>query len=85
MSFSYSYQPKVAMPWLSNDIPQMRSSAMQTPFYFGGSQVPYNLDLSPSEYNGSQSSGLPANRLVDAEVIDRKCNSKMRGVHVLPR
>ena len=40
MSFSYSYNPKVAMPWLSNDIPQMRSNALQAPFYFGGSQIP---------------------------------------------
>ena len=43
MSNSYAYQPKVANPYLRNDIPQMESGASQARFYFGGSQVPYNI------------------------------------------
>ena len=50
MSFSYSYNPKVAMPWLSNDIPQMRSNAQQAPFYFGGSQIPTKSFIGGSIY-----------------------------------
>lgn len=43
MSYSYAYQPKVANPYLKNDIPQMESGASQARLYFGGSQVPYNI------------------------------------------
>jgi len=37
------YFPKVIHQYASNNIPQMRSDTQQTPFYFGGSQVPTSL------------------------------------------
>ncbi len=58
MSYNYAYRPKVEHPHLSNNIPQMRSGGFQTPFFFGGSQVPVNLALPPTVYNGSSGSGL---------------------------
>ncbi len=58
MSYNYAYRPKVEHPHLSNNIPQMRSNALQAPFFFGGSQVPFNLGLSPHQYNGSSGSGI---------------------------
>ena len=57
MSFSYSYNPKVAMPWLSNDIPQMRSNTLQAPFYFGGSQIPSNAMCGIPKGSGSNRVG----------------------------
>ena len=38
-----NYNPKVSNPYMSNNISQMRSDGYQTPFYFGGSQVPEGL------------------------------------------
>ena len=55
MSFSYAYNPKVAIPDLRNDIPQMQSGELQKPFFFGASQVPYNipaLSSSSSSFGG---------------------------------
>lgn len=51
------YNPKVANPYMSNNIPQMRSLAFQKPFYFGGSQVPTNLGLIKGDYSGSGFTG----------------------------
>ena len=57
MSFNYGYNPKVLHPdTLNSRIPQMTSGAFQTPFFFGGSQVPTDLLLSHHIYNGSYSS-----------------------------
>lgn len=56
MSYNYAYNPKVSNPNLLNSIPQMESGARQVPFYFGGSQVPTDLALSQSRYDGSYSS-----------------------------
>ena len=39
----YNYHPKVAHP--TTIFPQMESGGFQTPFFFGGSQVPVNLGL----------------------------------------
>jgi hypothetical protein len=58
MSYSYLYNPKVSHPNLPNDIPQMKSGAMQTPFFFGGSQVPSDLFIPKNRYNGSSGSGF---------------------------
>jgi len=55
---SGGYNPKVANPYMSNDIPQMRSLEFQPPFYFGGSQVPYDLNLPKNSYSGSGLSKL---------------------------
>jgi len=45
MSGVYNNWVKVNNPYMSNDIIQMRSNEFQTPFYFGGSQVPINLGI----------------------------------------
>lgn len=45
MSNPYAYYPKIVHPELSYDLPQLKSLALQAPFYFGGSQVPENLGL----------------------------------------
>jgi hypothetical protein len=58
MSYSYAYNPKVSHPNMSNSIPQMASFKNQTPFFFGGSQVPTDLFLAKSSYNGSSGSGF---------------------------
>jgi len=58
MSYSYAYHPKVTHPFMSNSIPQMQSGEFQVPFYFGGSQVPTDLFLAKSSYNGSIGGGF---------------------------
>lgn len=45
MSGVYANWVKVTHPFMSNDIPQMKSGEFQKPFYFGGSQVPINLGV----------------------------------------
>jgi hypothetical protein len=45
-SVTDNYNPKVSNPNMSVNIPQMRSGGFQAPFFFGGSQVPYNLGIS---------------------------------------
>lgn len=50
---SGQYNPKVANPWLSNNIVQMRSASEQVPFFFGGAQAPTVLGLQASSFNGS--------------------------------
>ena len=58
MSYSYGYNPKVSHPYSSNNNVNMESGGYQTPFFFGGSQVPTDLFLSKAMYNGSSGSGL---------------------------
>lgn len=48
------YNPKVDNPRAKNNIPQMRSTTSQPPFFFGGSQVPDALFIPKSVYNGSK-------------------------------
>jgi len=55
---SGGYNPKVSNPYLSNSITQMRSNDMQTPFFFGGSQVPIDLELPAGSFSGSGMSHL---------------------------
>jgi hypothetical protein len=50
---SGGYNPKVAHPYMSNNIPQMRSEEFQPAFFFGGSQVPNDLMLKPNTFSGS--------------------------------
>ena len=50
---SGGYNPKVAHLYMSNNIPQMRSTEFQKPFFFGGSQVPINLELPIGSFSGS--------------------------------
>lgn len=58
---SGGYNPKVSHPWLSNNIPQMRSNDLQKPFYFGGAQAPISLGLPPNSFSGSGfSKGTPS-------------------------
>ena len=57
MSFNYGYNPKVLHPnTLNSRIPQMESGGFQTPFFFGGSQVPTDLHMPTPKYDGSYSS-----------------------------
>jgi hypothetical protein len=42
---TFNYNPKMANPYMSVNIPQMRSASFQTPFFFGGSQVPNDLGI----------------------------------------
>jgi hypothetical protein len=55
---SGGYSPKVAHPFLSNNIVQMRSGELQTPFFFGGSQAPTALKIPASAYSGSSGAGV---------------------------
>jgi hypothetical protein len=58
MSNPYSFHPKVNYPTSSNNAAQLRSEGFQTPFFFGGSQVPSNLLMPTHHYNGSQGTGF---------------------------
>ena len=63
------YHPKVAHPHLSNSVPPMKSATDQPLFLFGGSQIPINLGLRPSQFSGShesfsQSQQVEAQRLI---------------------
>ena len=49
---TFTYNPKVNNPKMSNNIPQMRSQGFQAPFYFGGSNVPNDLGM-PNIARGS--------------------------------
>lgn len=50
---SGGYNPKVAIPGLV-----LISNEFQTPFFFGGSQVPSGLLLAKSSFNGAKGEGL---------------------------
>ena len=50
---SGGYNPKVAHPNLV-----LISNEFQTPFFFGGSQVPHGLHLAKGSYNGTKGEGL---------------------------
>jgi hypothetical protein len=52
------YFPKQQNPDASNNNPNMRSGGYQTPFFFGGSQVPTDLFLPKTSYSGSSGSGF---------------------------
>jgi hypothetical protein len=47
------YYPKVENPNSTNNNIQMKSGEFQTPFFFGGSQIPTDLNISPQTFNGS--------------------------------
>ncbi len=53
MSGFYNNWYKVQHPTQSNDIIPMMSGGLQTPFFFGGSQVPVNLDIDEHRLTGS--------------------------------
>lgn len=50
---SGGYNPKVSHPFMSNNVAPMRSNDFQVPFYFGGSQIPNDLDLKEGTFSGS--------------------------------
>lgn len=52
MSGFYQNWYKVQHPDSRNDITPMESGGFQTPFYFGGSQVPVNLGIDLHEQVG---------------------------------
>ena len=95
MSYSYAYNPKVANPRLSNSIPQMSSFKDQTPFFFGGSQVPTDLFLAKNQYNGSSGSGFHKGSSIptlpnldfNTKIADKVFNEKGHNIkmpHTLP-
>jgi len=49
---------KVSHPSTSNNIVQMRSGGFQSPFYFGGSQVPINLGIQGNSGPSTSPPGL---------------------------
>jgi hypothetical protein len=57
---SGGYNPKVAHPNLRSS--QLTSKVYQTPFFFGGSQVPSGLMLPKDIYNGSKGEGIASAR-----------------------
>ena len=68
MSFSYAYNPIVSNPLVSKHIPQMESDGFQTPFYFGGSQVPHDIG-----YHESKSKSR--------HLISTSCEKIGQGIH----
>jgi hypothetical protein len=83
MSYGYNYQFKINHPNLSNNIAPMRSAGFQPLFYFGGSQTPVNLDLSPNMFDGSHES-FSESKQVDANKLIRMQLKKRSPVHVIP-
>lgn len=55
---SGGYNPSVMNRYSINTKINTTSGEFQTPFFFGGSQVPCDLFLSKAEYNGSSGEGL---------------------------
>jgi hypothetical protein len=58
MSGNYAYWPKVEHQ--DHIFPQMASASLQPPFFFGGSQVPINLNVSHGSGFGFHSEHIPA-------------------------
>ena len=50
---------------------QTKSNALQTPFFFGGSQVPTDLHLRPDVYNGSSGGGFSEKPKMKPAIINR--------------
>lgn len=91
MSNPYLYNLKVSNPNLRNNIPQLKSGAEQTPFFFGGSQIPTDLFLSKKIYNGSSGSGFHPNLMNELEqsknIVDKvfhKKNHNIKLAHTIP-
>ena len=86
MSYSYGYNPKLSHPYSSNNNVNMQSGEYQTPFFFGGSQVPTDLFLSKVMYNGSSGSGLHRGRShsvpSDFDMVFSKRHSIGSGFHM---
>ena len=80
------YFPKVSHPYSSNNNVNMESGEYQTPFFFGGSQVPTDLFLSKAMYNGSLGSGLNRGRShsvpSDFDMVFSKRHSNGSGFHM---
>jgi hypothetical protein len=55
---SGGYNPNVMNPYSIDTRVNTKSGGFQTPFFFGGSQVPNDLILSKAEYNGSSGEGI---------------------------
>jgi hypothetical protein len=76
MSGFYNNWFKVNNPNTSNDIPPMESGGYQIPFYFGGSQVPINLNIPMNEINGS------GNRKVNFMPTGKGIHHKHSNIHI---
>lgn len=70
-------------PTLSNNIAPMRSTGFQTPFYFGGSQTPFNLSLTSSDYNGSHET-FPEHKQVDATKLMLLLKKRRNPAKIIP-
>jgi len=86
MSFSYSYNPRVANPYSSViNNPQMMSDTSKPTFYFGGAQAPIDLGLKKSKYDGSKGSGLVSsmNRGLGHHIVQSP-NGKKQIARIMP-
>lgn len=71
---SGGYNPKVVHPRMRSS--QLVSSEYQTPFFFGGSQVPHALFLPKSAFNGSKGEGLSKGSLSQKKRGDYEFKTK---------
>lgn len=86
MSGFYNNWLKVQNPTMSNEIPQMESNGSQTPFYFGGSQVPSNLGLQNTTHmvNGGGMSKVNFKPVFQGKLNQNTLHKKHSNIH-LPR
>ena len=86
MSGFYNNWLKVQNPTITNDIPQMESNGFQTPFYFGGSQVPINLIMSDTNHNikGGGMGKVNFKPVFQGKGIQKTLHKKYSNIH-LPR
>jgi len=65
------YYPKVSHPNLSTTIPQMRSGGFQSPFFFGGSQVPIALGMPSHQIRRGKGTKIPEVKPLVKGIIDK--------------
>lgn len=61
--------PKVVFP--NGFKKQTKSGELQTPFFFGGSQIPMSLALPEPIYNGSKGNGLTKTKKGDMDFTSK--------------
>lgn len=83
MSGFYNNWLKVQNPNTNNDIIQMQSGGNQTPFYFGGSQVPHNLGIY-NHIDGGGMSKVNFKPVFQGKKIQQTLHKKFDNIH-LPR
>jgi len=84
MSGVYANWVKVQHPFMSNDIPQMKSDELQPKFYFGGSQVPVNLGINNTNEEGDYT--IKIKRIRQGQGLKRQITDvSHKGKILLPR